>query len=294
MKSFKITLLFSLLICLSVHQSSAQVWEVPASQKSVKNPSPLNNANVKAGKELYMINCKSCHGEPGKNNGLPLVPPPPDMASGKMQANTDADIFYKMTAGRGAMPSFATTLTPEQRWKIINFIKSFDPKNKGLLVAEQPVKAKLKVDADVARSVIAISAQSQDKKGIWGQLPDAEVSIRAKRTFGYLEVGRATTNTAGIAEFQFPKDFKSDSQGLVDLTVSLGEDFSADTIELKQVKLGTSVEPENLFSRRVLWSTNPNTQLWLIFTYLGVVGGVWLTILYIVYLISRIYKAGKD
>jgi hypothetical protein len=216
------------------------------------------------------------------------------MASEKMQANTDADIFYKMTTGRGAMPSFANTLTPDQRWKIINFIKSFDPKNKGLLVAEQPVKAKLRVDTDVSRSVIAITAQSQDKKGIWGQLSDAEVSVRAKRTFGYLEIGRATTNPAGIAEFQFPKDFKSDRQGLVDLTVSLGEDYSSDAVELKNVKLGTATEPENLFSHRVLWSTNPRTQLWLIFTYLGVVGGVWLTILYIVYLISGIYKAGRD
>jgi mono/diheme cytochrome c family protein len=294
MKKSNLTVLISMLICLSVQQISGQAWEVPASQKSVKNPSPLNNANVKAGKELFMINCKSCHGEPGKNNGLPLVPPPPDMASEKMQANTDADIFYKITTGRGAMPSFAAVLTPEQRWKIINFIKSFDPKNKGKLVLEPPVKAKLKADADVARSVIAISAQSQDKTGIWGLLPDAEVTVKAKRTFGYMEIGRATTNPAGIAEFQFPKDFKAGREGLVDLTVSLGDDFSSDVVELKQVKLGTAVEPENLFSRRVLWSTNPRTQLWLIFTYLGVVGGVWLTILYIVFLISRIYKAGKD
>jgi hypothetical protein len=125
-------------------------------------------------------------------------------------------------------------------------------------------------------------------------LPNAEVTIKARRTFGYLEVGRTTTNPEGMAEFLFPKDFKADKGGLVDLIVALGEDFSSNVVELTRVKLGSQMEPENLFSHRVLWSTNPRTQLWLIFTYLGVLGGVWLTILFIIYLIFRIYKAGKD
>jgi mono/diheme cytochrome c family protein len=280
------------LIGISVQQVSGQVWEVPADQKKVKNPSPLNNANVKAGKELFMINCKSCHGDPGKNNGLPLVPPPPDVASEKMQANSDAEIFYKMTTGRVAMPSFANTLTPDQRWKIVNFIKSFDPKNAGLLIKEEPIKARLVSTADVSKSTLHIAAEAQNKTGVWGPL-QAEVLITARRTFGHIEVGKAKTDELGMAEFVFPKEFIGDKEGAVDLVLSLGDEYSFKAVELNKVKIAHPVEPEDIFARRVLWSTNPRTQIWLILTYLGVVGGVWLTIFYIVFLIFKMYKAGN-
>jgi mono/diheme cytochrome c family protein len=294
MKNRIITISLLFLLCLTLTRSYSQVWEVPEDQKTIKNPSPLNNANVKTGKDLYMINCKSCHGDPGKNNALPLVPPPPDITSEKMQANTDADIFYKMTTGRVAMPSFENTLAPEQRWKIVNFIKSFDPVNKGLLVPVEPVKAMLEATADTIKPVILISALVQDKQGNWGPLQKAEVTINARRTFGKLEVGKVKTNSQGNAEFKFPKDFIGDKDGSVDLTLTLGEDYSFDVVELNQLKIATPVEPENIFTHRVLWSTNARTSIWLIMTYLGVVTGVWLTIFYIIFLIVKIYRAGKD
>jgi len=287
--------LFLLLLAgVFLFRSYGQVWEVPAEYKTVKNPSQLNNANIKAGKSLFLINCKSCHGDPGKNNALPLVPAPPDITSQQMQANTDGEIFHKITVGRLAMPSFEPTLTEDQRWKIVNFIKSYDPANKGLFTPEEPVPARLQASADIPRSVLLIDAQMQDKQGAWAPLAATEVSVKAKRTFGYLEVGKALTNASGHAEFQFPKDFKGDPEGMVDLTFSLGEDFRADTIPLNQVKIAAPVEPENIFSHRVLWSTNPHTQWWLILTYLGIVGGVWLTIFYILFQIFKIYKAGKE
>ena len=293
MKINILTILLVFLMSSTFTRSYSQVWEVPADQKAVKNPSALNNANVKAGKELYLINCKSCHGDPGKNNVLPLVPPPIDVASEKMQANTDADIFYKITTGRVAMPAFENTLTIEQRWKIVNFIKSFDPANKGLLVPEEPVKATLQATADVSKRMIQISAQAQDKQGKWAPLQKTDVSIKAKRTFGKMEIGIARTNENGNAAFQFPVDFIGDKEGSVDLTLTLGEDFISNVVELNQLKIATPVEPENLFAHKVLWSTNDRTSIWLILTYLGVVGGVWLTIFYIIFLIFKIYKAGK-
>lgn len=275
-------------------RSYGQVWEVPAENKTVKNPSALNNASFKAGKTLYMINCKSCHGDPGKNNALPLLPPPPDVNSEQMQANTDGEIFFKITIGRLAMPAFEATLTEDQRWKIVNYIKSFDPVNKGLLTPEVPVKARLQASANVPESQLLISAEAQDKQGGWGPLTDTEISVKARRTFGYLEVGKAKTNASGQATFPFPKDFPGNKEGMVDLSLSLSEDFSADTIKLSQVKIGSAVEPENIFTHRVLWSTNPRTQWWLILSYIGVVGGVWATIFYIFFLIFKIHKAGKE
>ena len=73
----------AVLLLLPGLQGFSQVWEVPADQDALKNPSAFNNENVKAGRELYNTHCKSCHGDPGKNNALPLVPPPPDVKIGR-------------------------------------------------------------------------------------------------------------------------------------------------------------------------------------------------------------------
>jgi cytochrome c5 len=95
--------------------AASQEWPVPGNQLNMENPLPFNLENVQKGKDLYQQNCKSCHGDPGKNNHLPLVPPPPDIVSEQMQANTDGGLFYKITSGRGGMPQFETTISEDDR-----------------------------------------------------------------------------------------------------------------------------------------------------------------------------------
>lgn len=293
-RNMPISLLITLFFLFTGGQAATQVWEVPADQEALKNPSAFNNENVKAGRELYNINCKSCHGDPGKYNALPLLPPPPDVTSPQMLQNSEGALFFKITTGRVAMPAFEATLSEEQRWKIVNFMKSFDPANEGVLVKEEPIKAKLQASADEANGIISVSAQSQDKTGEWIPLANAGVSIRAKRTFGSLEIGQTTTNDRGYADFKFPEDYKGDKEGIIDLVVSLSEDFSSTPVDMNQVKIAASGEPENLFKDRVLWSTNDRTAWWVILSYLGVVGGVWITIGYVIFQIFKIFKAGKE
>jgi len=294
MKKRFILIIMAFPVFLVTGHLSGQEWEVPADQLGLKNPLVFNNDNVKAGKELYLINCKSCHGDPGKNNGLALVPPPPDVTSELMLANTEGSVFYKITAGRQAMPGFATTLTEEQRWKIVHFMKSYDPANEGLLIKEEPLPARIQASADEAAKLISLSAQVQNKAGDWVPLAGGEVYIKAKRTFGSIEIGKAVTNDQGYAEFRFPPEYRGDEAGVVNLEMSLGDEFKSNALEMKQVKIAAPAEPENLFRDRVLWSTNPRTQIWLILAFPGVVGGVWLTIFYIIFLIFKIYKAGKE
>ena len=141
----KISFLISLTLFLSV-QVFAEDWTVPADQKNKINPQEYNLANVNKGKDLYLKNCKSCHGDAGKNNALPLVPPPVDVTSDKMQKNTEGELYYKITNGRGAMPQFKTTISDDDRWRIVNYISNFSPKKQPLLVDAPPVKAKLLAD----------------------------------------------------------------------------------------------------------------------------------------------------
>ena len=64
----KLNILIAAILFLSAQQVFGQEWIVPDDKASVPNPSEYNLANVKKGKDLYMLNCKSCHGDAGKNN----------------------------------------------------------------------------------------------------------------------------------------------------------------------------------------------------------------------------------
>jgi len=45
-----------------------------------------------------------------------------------MEEMTDGEIFYKISEGRRPMPSFKKRLTEEQRWQLVNYVRTFAPK----------------------------------------------------------------------------------------------------------------------------------------------------------------------
>lgn len=86
--------------------------------------------NVAEGQRLYNIYCWHCHGKSGKNDG-------PIFKSGKFPApswpNYQGDYiqnlpvgkaYHTITYGKGLMGSHAFMLDPEERWKVIHFVKS--------------------------------------------------------------------------------------------------------------------------------------------------------------------------
>jgi hypothetical protein len=101
------------------------------------------------------------------------------------------------------------------------------------------------------------------------------------------------TNQLGFAEFTFPKSYKGDSEGKLNLELLLSEDYKCNPVVINQTKICTPHIPENLFKERVLWSTNDRIQIWFLLSYIGVVGGVWAAIGYIIYLLVRIKISGK-
>jgi mono/diheme cytochrome c family protein len=120
------TIAVAAFIMISMNVTAQTTWEVPAADKAKKNPVKATAENIEAGKQVYMIQCKACHGDPGKNNGLPLTPKPTDPLDESYQKMTDGEIYYKMTKGKGAMPSYEKTIKDEDRWKIITYIRSLN------------------------------------------------------------------------------------------------------------------------------------------------------------------------
>ncbi|MBT6004143.1 MAG: cytochrome c, partial [Prolixibacteraceae bacterium] len=271
-----------------------QEWTVPADKENVTNPSEYNLANVKKGKDIYQLNCKSCHGDAGKNNALPLVPVPPDVVSEKMQANTEGGLFYKITAGKGGMPQFETTLSEDDRWRLVNYIMNYNSKNEPVLVDAPPVKAKLLASVNEADKIVEIFAEYENK-GEFVKLSGAPIIISAKKAFGNIELGKVLSDENGRAEFAIPENVIGDEEGFVNIVVALEENFEVVPVILDKAKVGKLKEvPKLIRGGEILWSTNENIQPWLLLTYLGAVGAAWLAIGYVVFQILKIRRYSKE
>ncbi len=71
-------------------------------------------------------NCRPCHGPRFKGDGpaaIALNPKPADWTSARVQGQTDRELFWKISTGRGAMPPWKH-LSEKERWAVIRFIKS--------------------------------------------------------------------------------------------------------------------------------------------------------------------------
>jgi len=104
-----------------------EVWTAPPAADKTKNAVAANSESIAAGKTLYGTNCKSCHGNKGKGDGpksADLDKSPKDFTKGDFQRQSDGALFWKITTGRKPMPSFKKDLTEEQRWQVINYIRT--------------------------------------------------------------------------------------------------------------------------------------------------------------------------
>lgn len=89
--------------------------------------------NAGAGKILYEKNCITCHGKEGKGDGMAamsLKPKPTNFTQPTVTAMSDKELFDTITKGkRGtSMISFEKSMTEQQRWDVLAYIRSFGSK----------------------------------------------------------------------------------------------------------------------------------------------------------------------
>jgi len=115
--------------------AQSKPWVTPQPAKSVKNPIEGNKSDLAVAKTLYVANCSPCHGTTGKGDGpaaAALNPKPANHTSAAVQSETDGSLFWKLSEGRNPMPSYKKILTDQQRWELINYIRTLG-KNTALL-----------------------------------------------------------------------------------------------------------------------------------------------------------------
>ncbi len=105
-----------------------QQWQAPAETKNVVNPLKITPEVMKQGKQLYMYKCEQCHGAEGKGNGGfndPKWKQSTNLASEMVQANTDGELFYKVSTNRDRHPATKILYKEEERWAIVAFLRTF-------------------------------------------------------------------------------------------------------------------------------------------------------------------------
>ncbi len=103
-------------------------WIAPAEAKKMKNPVKGTKASIQRGKEIYEKKCSLCHGDKGDGKGpasAGLNPKPTNFKDSHGEKMTDGEHFWRISKGRGPMPSFDKDLTVEERWHVINYINTF-------------------------------------------------------------------------------------------------------------------------------------------------------------------------
>jgi hypothetical protein len=291
--------LFLLLILLVSLRISAQEWMVPEENKANLSPFAFSDSTRKAGSELYNINCKSCHGDPGKNNVIKLVPLPPDPASAKMQSNTDGGLQFKVFQGRAPMPSFKNILSSADIWSVISFIRSFNdkyvqetgkkPGGAGIPGLNAKILVKWLKETNQVQTII-LGMKDKTIQAVSG----TEVKLFVKRYFGNLLVDQPrNTDSQGKVLFNFPKDLPGDSTGFVHIVAKLSEEASFGEAKVDTtLAIGIPTYRSPLNEKRAMWNIVQKTPIWLLLSYTFTVLAVWGVIFYVLFQIRAIYKAG--
>jgi mono/diheme cytochrome c family protein len=106
-----------------VHVSGTQVKYVE------KFPFPITKEVLQRGQERFSIYCVPCHGELGNGKGFiaqrgfALRRQPGNYHTDRLRKMPIGHFFDVITNGYGAMYSYASRVEPEDRWKIVAYIR---------------------------------------------------------------------------------------------------------------------------------------------------------------------------
>ena len=97
----------------------------------LRNPISRSVDSIARGRQLFQKNCAVCHGAQGRGDGVAAValPQRPDDL-GKLAPPPifpDGVVAYRITNGVKLMPAFKATLSENEIWDLLNFIRSLAP-----------------------------------------------------------------------------------------------------------------------------------------------------------------------
>jgi len=283
MNKFSKILSFVSISLLLMTNVNAQDWNITNDQKALKLSVAFSEDNQDAGEAIFKKSCKMCHGDisvaPTNDRALPLAPNLGAIDWHK--ANTDGEIFTKITSGKGGMPPFSGSLSDEDRWKVVAYIRAnfdgYTPPNAGTADVAKPKANKFKGtikainanyndnDNNFIVKVIAV-----DENGHPAKAAGVKVDLYLQRYFGNMAlVEGERTNEDGEVIVEGGA-LKADLEGNIKIIARTSDKaFSSE----KTITIAEARNWENPIEGRHLWGTSARTPLALLISYLVVTLG---------------------
>jgi mono/diheme cytochrome c family protein len=105
-----------------------KIEDATALGAKVVNPIPMTMDNLRRGQDRFDIYCIVCHGPGAEGNGSVVgpnrFPAPPSLHTDQARGYADGTICYIITRGTGKMPSYAGQLGPDDRWKVVHYVRA--------------------------------------------------------------------------------------------------------------------------------------------------------------------------
>lgn len=95
--------------------------------EELQNPFVASDTRaVERGQFVFTNFCQPCHGAGARGDGpvaLRGYPAPPSLLADKARNLKDGQIFHILSGGQGNMPSYASQISQEDRWKVILYVR---------------------------------------------------------------------------------------------------------------------------------------------------------------------------
>ena len=120
-----------------------------------KLPIEVNEENMKLGRTKFETYCAACHGYAGFGDGLVhkradalaqgVWIPPTSMHIDRVRNQPVGNIYYTITNGQNKMASYATMLTPKERWAVVLYVKALQ-RSRNANMDDVPMDQRAKLD----------------------------------------------------------------------------------------------------------------------------------------------------
>ncbi|MCF8366838.1 MAG: c-type cytochrome [Bacteroidales bacterium] len=263
-------------------------WPVPDEASVVKNPVEANKTSLEAGKSLYTLQCKACHGETGRGDGLIKAA---SLVSENFQSQTDGAILWKLHQGRGQMPSFKA-LPDDQLWNVINYVRSLSKKPEDIIMKNAVVSLFFNEKAEQKELTAKVEQVNDNGEKLPAQ--GIKVNVGVQKYFGILPISSTSNYTSENGEINivFPNNIIGDENGELTIIASV-DDMEFNPARVSENISWGQINPKDYWSeRRALWKNNDYIPLWLLISFTVGAISVWLVIMYVALLVRKIKIEG--
>lgn len=263
-------------------------WLLDDDMATETNPVELNPKSIASGKNAYLRSCAACHGQNGDGKGLISSA---SFLTDTFQNQTDGAISYKIQTGRNQMPPFKGVIKEEEIWSVVNYLRVLA--NPSLAPAAKDIRLEITTH-DEQQTITAFTGTADSLKQ---PLSEIDVHFYIQRDFGLMRFAEESNYTGkdGRVTVLFPNDIVGDSLGNVKIICKIENSFLYNDNSVKfERNWGSNLttDDEN-FNKRSLWGSRSKSPVWLLLLANGIIFAVWAVIVYIVFNLVRIKKAGK-